>query len=1492
MEDYENGHPIESGSNSREDKADFSETIDENTNAASGTVEVRKDNFMHSLEVEAQARLTWKLQTFLCKKIIGSAHSSEGWGVFFMRAVPVPPSRFRPPMVMGGMTVEHSQNLYLSKVIQMNDRVRTLFAKIQGDDEQQEKEENAKEEINGEKMDKNTMQAKAISFWINLQTNINCLIDSSKDPKAGINTPNGIRQLLEKKEGIFRKHMMGKRVNHACRSVISPDPYIGTNEIGLPLYFAKTLTYPTPVTPFNVAEMRALVRKGCDSYPGACWVQLPGGRGRIDLAKMNEHKREALAARLLSSTGDVGLPVVGRQLRDGDMVMMNRQPSLHKPSIMAHKVRVLFSPTQKTIRMHYANCNSYNADYDGDEMNCHFPQNDIARAECTFLARTDLQFIVPTDGSPLRGLIQDHVDAGVKICCKDTFLEKWEFQQLLFAALSSLAGLEIIPSNIDMKLLPPAVLKPRELWTGKQLFSALLQHLRYGTDDDPNSNEILTGISLERNTKTPATAFGENMMEHKVLIRDGELLRGVLDKAAYGATDFSLVHAVYEAYGPRKAGLLLDSLGRLCTAYIQYYSGHSCRMEDLILTADADEGRRKLVQLAYNRGSRAAKAWADSDGGKVSIPPPEDQPGSERPLKPVEIAAAAAKIGELLNGKEGTENASSLDSYMQSQLNPLTSDIIKACLPGGLAIPFPHNTFSLMVTTGAKGSTVNQSQVSCALGQQALEGRRVPRMSSGRTLPSFAPFDINPRADGFITDRFLTGIRPQEYYFHCMAGREGLVDTAVKTSRSGYLQRCLIKHLEELKVCYDHTVRDGEGSVIQFLYGEDGIDPVKAAHLDGSSRTLQYMARNHKSMEKRHVGLPGCSLDIAISDTDRQTALKDGVDLLTEGSFVHARKLRFGSKWERGTLCQGWFEAIVIKVHSDGKHFDLKYIKETKLATNVPLEVTFSNTGTKNTRAASNIGTIIKPAVPDPIISNCVPERGNHRIGSSGACVSEKVATDTVKALSCDSDLQRAIEILGINNSDMKRIVAAKFNSALCSPGEAVGSIAAQSVGEPSTQMTLNTFHLAGSGANVTLGIPRLREIIMTASKNLKTPTMSVPLYSNVSEREAIRLTRFFTKLSLKELICSQEGISVTETLQQSSVGEWERCYYIKLKLHSAERINEAFGMSLEDIASVVTEILIPALAKIMKMELRRSRVEGEVTSLSVAGGDSSAYTEAPKKSSDGEDEDDIGDEEGINAKRFGRKKEMASYGDMDDEDKQIEAENRNYDQVLSVDDDENTAVVTDDEERVDEDDYASNALKIDHKNDTLVLRPLRVDPAARPLLMVGLVERAAAKTSVRSRYMIEQAFINEEEGRGRCLQFAGINFREVWNLENVDHNNIASNDIWAMRCTYGVEAACINIVEQIRSVFSVYGISVDPRHLSLIADYMTFDGGFRPMNRRGMADSSSSFLQMSFETTANFMMDAALNNLSDKMNSPSANIVVGRPIRHGTGAFDCLIKA
>ena len=181
--------------------------------------------------------------------------------------------------------------------------------------------------------------------------------------------------------------------------------------------------------------------------------------------------------------------------------------------------------------------------------------------------------------------------------------------------------------------------------------------------------------------------------------------------------------------------------------------------------------------------------------------------------------------------QRGEAGRAALDNRMTSALSQITTQSTSSALPGGQLKPFPSNCMSLMTVTGAKGSNVNFNQIAALLGQQELEGKRVPRMSSGKTLPSFPPFSSSARSGGFIRDRFITGLRPQEYFFHCMAGREGLVDTTVKTSRSGYLQRCLVKNLEGLRVAYDYTVRDSDDTICQFRYGEDALDPTRTSFL-------------------------------------------------------------------------------------------------------------------------------------------------------------------------------------------------------------------------------------------------------------------------------------------------------------------------------------------------------------------------------------------------------------------------------------------------------------------------------------------------------------------------------------------------------------------------------------------------------------------------------------------------------------------------------------
>ena len=690
----------------------------------------------------------------------------------------------------------------------------------------------------------------------------------------------------------------------------------------------------------------------------------------------------------------------------------------------------------------------------------------------------------------MRGLIQDHVASGVKLTCKDTFLTKAEFQQLLYIAISGLPGTEIVDSNTPLILPLPTIWKPKKLWTGKQVITALLAQI---CRDMPP-------INLDGKTRTPPTAFGQEHNEHILVIRFGELLCGVIDKASIGNASLGIVHAIYELHGAETAGRLLNSFGRLFTYHLQNV-GHSCGIEDLILTSAGDANRLHLLEKVKTDSRIGLKKFLD---GK------QDQSSGEvtkEDLHEMEIQVAKS----FSEDRQGFKIK--LDGAMQQGINKSASDVIKACIPNALQMSFLKNNFSMMVLTGAKGSAVNQSQISCFLGQQALEGQRVPIMISGKSLPSFKAYDVDARAGGFVRDRFLTGVKPQEYYFHCMAGREGLVDTAVKTSRSGYLQRCLVKHLEELRVHYDMTVRDSGSNIVQFLYGEDGLDPMSAALLGGKANQMLFIARNNQALVYKY----SITRDFFSSDYGelafemksaqehnkrlekaRSLVKKKEIDAFKKGAVVLARRKKSKELlWASTSLKPSWDVATIIKVRTDDndeKLYDIEYL-DGYVEKKVPVCILVKSKLSKDAlgRQVDNKKVelqLLKVGLPDTAMSTL-------RLDNCIGAVSEKIQdaiTDYIKN-NPDDAISNTIGDTKVTSAALELLVWVKYMRSLACPGEAVGCVAAQSVGEPSTQMTLNTFHLAGhGGANVTLGIPRLREIIMTAARVPKTPMMIVPL--------------------------------------------------------------------------------------------------------------------------------------------------------------------------------------------------------------------------------------------------------------------------------------------------------------------------------------------------------------------------------------------------------------
>lgn len=370
--------------------------------------------------------------------------------------------------------------------------------------------------------------------------------------------------------------MMGKRVNFAGRSVISPDPYISTDQIGVPEFIARTLTFPESVR--NIDKLQQCVINGALKHPGANFIEYPNGEKKA-LEHMTIEERKAEAA-LLGSGGKT----VYRHLESGDPLLVNRQPTLHKPSIMAHIARVL--PKEQTIRMHYSNCKSYNADFDGDEMNIHLPQNYTAVAEAYELAATHRQYIVPTSGAPIRGLIQDFIVSSVYLTSKDTFLNKADYNQLIYASLNEFVNDGTI-KKIHLEV--PAYLKSRQgpVWTGKQVISTILKNLSFDPrdfKDQYKQNSMKLGMNLTSKAKLESSNWGYlGSEEDKVIIRNNELLQGVIDKNQLGDSKFGMIHSFYELYGSKNAGRLLTALGRLLVTHLQFH-GFTCGLDDSLVS--------------------------------------------------------------------------------------------------------------------------------------------------------------------------------------------------------------------------------------------------------------------------------------------------------------------------------------------------------------------------------------------------------------------------------------------------------------------------------------------------------------------------------------------------------------------------------------------------------------------------------------------------------------------------------------------------------------------------------------------------------------------------------------------------------------------------------------------------------------------------------------------------------------------------------------------
>jgi len=1395
--------------------------------------------YMTPTEVHAALELLFdreqEIVNMLYAPLPGRKHVRVAADMFFISNVLVPPNRYRPLQRQGSNQIlEAQQNTPLKRIVAAANDLSHIMR-----------------DMKRAKTDPTFVRTRVqdpLVAGVVLQEAVNSLIDATPNP-AQKQPDQGVKQILEKKEGLFRMHMMGKRVNFAARSVISPDPNIETNEIGVPLVFARKLTYPEPVTSHNFEELSKAVINGMDKYPGAAAIENENGQV-MSLKRKTLDQRKALAKQLLTSTvpgtkGENGKKVY-RHLQTGDVVVMNRQPTLHKPSMMGHRARVL--RREKTIRMHYANCNTYNADFDGDEMNMHFPQNEIARSEALQIADTDHQYLSSTAGKPLRGLIQDHISMGVQFTSRDIFFDREQYQQLLYSCLRP-EDYHTVFERIQM--VEPAILKPQPLWTGKQVITTVLKNI---------TPDRFRGVNLTSKSSTSSEQWGETTSkdpkswdvtkdkivfrdtEQVVIFRDGELLCGILDKGQLGPSAGGLIHSVYELYGPITAGKLLSVIGRLLTRYLNERAW-TCGMDDLYLTPEGDNQRREELSKAPRIGHEVSAEYVT--------------------LKPEEIGQDDPRLlTRLEDVLRNDDQLNSLDQVYKAKTKSVTDNVSKFCLPAGLRKPFPRNQMQAMTLSGAKGSNVNANLISCNLGQQVLEGRRVPTMVSGKTLPSFRAFETDPVAGGYVSGRFLTGIKPQEYFFHAMSGREGLIDTAVKTAKSGYLQRCIIKGLEGLKTEYDGSVREAtNGSVAQFLYGEDGLEVTKQKHL----QEFAFLVDNHHSVATQ--------------------------------------------------------------------------LNATEVLSRVPNH----KLGDKQKEILKGLR---KGISRDPILANHPPSNNFGSTSEVFAAALTKYIKDNPDNMLRDKKTNPDGKV---SKKTFQSIMDLKYMRSLVDAGEAVGVVAAQSVGEPSTQMTLNTFHLAGHSAkNVTLGIPRLREIIMTASANIMTPTMNIKPISELSLHEGKKFAKSISKLSLAHVI---DQLSVTERTG-SAGSEHEKFYDIRIDLYDPSEYQHEYEITVDDVLETLEARFLPLLDKLIRNELKKKAKESSMSETTAAvpeiGASVGRVEEARPEGTrtvdrEGGEEDideDADPDDAKDAAARGRRED--TFDEPDDEERALAEESG--DEAASDEEDgsssatkpvkQNKPSQTLREENPEESDSESdvsdseaearqNRLTADlpHLKRFVFSKSrgkscrivLSYDARSPKLLLLPLLEKCAHASVIHSipglgvcTLFMEEVkgadgkpvrVINETTGKEEDLKepiitTEGVNLVAVRDYQDIiNPHTVYTNSVHDMLNLYGVEAARATIVREIDGVFKGHGISVDHRHLNLIADAMTQTGSYKAFSRNGVVkEGGSPLAKMSFETVMGFLKEAVLFGDTDPLLGPSARIVAGRRGNVGTGSFDVVM--
>lgn len=892
--------------------------------------------------------------------------------MFLWQFVPAPPICIRPSVAQDNASTEDDLTTKLSDIVHISSLIKSSLQRGQ------------------------PVQT-IMEQWEYLQLQIAMYVNSDV---PGLQLPGygkairGFCQRLKGKQGRFRGNLSGKRVDFSGRTVISPDPNLGIDQVAIPILVAKNLTYPERVQRHNLEKLRQCVINGPTVHPGAQHIIKNDSDHKISL-KFARRENEAKHLKI----GDV----VERHLEDGDIVLFNRQPSLHKLSIMSHYVKVR---PWRTFRLNECVCGPYNADFDGDEMNLHVPQTEEARSEAIDLMGVKNNLSTPKNGEPIISATQDFITAAYLLSNKDNFFNRKTFTTLC---------MYMVDGNLHLDLPPPAILKPEALWTGKQVFSVLMR---------PNkSSPVKVNLDAKCRDFKGKVYKGADMDPNDgyLVVRNSEVMCGLMDKTTVGSgKKDSIFYIILRDFGPDEAVIAMNRLAKLSARYLTN-QGFSIGISDVYPSQALKDTKHVLVTTAYQKCEELIQKFKE---GKL------------------EKATGC-------NMEETLENLiSGILSKVRQQAGHYCIDSLSK-----------WNAPLIMAKSGSKGSDINVAQMVAVVGQQIIGGQRVPDGFQDRSLPHFPKNARQPPSKGFVRNSFFSGLTPTEFLFHAISGREGLVDTAVKTAETGYMSRRLMKSLEDLSVQYDKTVRNSSNIIVQFQFGADKLDPVD---MEGDAVPVHFN-RTWTHAEALTWNNADPSLLPYEITAHCESLLADQKRKYVRRGLLHEELLPYDDQSD-----------YAIDEHESARDFVATITKYV------------GGLATRMAKARLKTGLHHFEDNPEMSGDNFDPSTED-KVGRYRVEQVAKVSLPTLKMFI--------------------KLCLDKYAKAHVEAGHAVGAVGAQSIGEPGTQMTLKTFHFAGvAGMSITQGVPRIKEII-NASKVISTPVISCPLQNN-QQIEAARVVK------------------------------------------------------------------------------------------------------------------------------------------------------------------------------------------------------------------------------------------------------------------------------------------------------------------------------------------------------------------------------------------------